>query len=263
MQDPVAEFFNPVLDELDTVLDEWVMEKTAGVRRSQRDLELWQQWDQNGRQAEDLEPLYKQIKPVIRKAANVYAGKVNIPRPAVEAEFELHALNALSTYNPKKASLHTYVTSQMRRGKRFITTHQNAARIPEHRITRKGDFDRAKSELEDELGREPSAQEIADRMKWPKRQVERLIMEDRKEVPTSLLQTDLVGNRVSEETELLNLLPAELSREENLVFEYLTGSGGKQQLRAAEIARKTGMSAAKVSRIRSRIAKKVKKYYSG
>ena len=68
---------------------------------------------------------------------------------------------------------------------------------------------------------------------------------------------------MSEETELLRLLPAELSREENLVFEYLTGSGGRQQMKAADIARKTGMSPAKISRIRGKIAKKVKTYYSG
>lgn len=260
MTDPVSEFATP--DELDVVLDAWAMEKTAG-RRSDRDLELWKQWDQNGRQAEDLEPLWNQVKPVVRKAVNVYANRVNIPKPAIEAEFELHALNAIDSYNPSRAALHTHLTNQMKRGKRFITTHQNAARISENRIYRKGEFDIVREELADEFGREASAHEIADRMKWPKRQVERLIMEDRKEVPLSHLSTDMTPNRVSEETELLQLLPAELSGEENLVFEYLTGSGGKPQIKAADISRRTGMSPAKVSRIRSRVTSKIKRYYNG
>lgn len=246
-------------DELDLVLDQF--EKTASrLKKSEQDYELWRRWNDNGRRPEDLDPLYKQIKPVVRKASNVYANRVNIPREAIESEFEYHALNALDNYDPSKSALHTHLTNQMKRGKRFITTHQNVARIPEHRIHKKGEFDRAKSDLMDNLGREPSAQEISDKMKWPRSQVDKLISEDRKDVLSSTLQTS-PDSRFSEEQEIMNMLPAELDGEENLVYEYLTGTGGKPSLGANEIASELKISPAKVSRIRSRIASKVKNYY--
>lgn len=260
MTNPLTEYVDH-FDELDFLFSDF--EKTAGSK-AQKDLELWKRWDTNGRQPEDLEPLLKQVRPVISKASNVYAGRVNIPRPAVEAEFEIKAIDAINTYDPNRSALHTHMTNQMKAARRFITTYQNVARITEKRINRLGDYQRAVGSLQDDLGREPSVQEIADKMKQPKKMVSLLQMENKGEVPFSMMTGgSTIEHRVSEEEEVLSLLPAELSREENLVYEYLTGVGGKPKLNASAVARKLNMSPAKVSRIRSSIAKKVKKYYKG
>lgn len=246
-----------------TPIDEFFeLEKQAGVRRAKKDLELWQQWDQNGRREEDLEPLMKQIEPIIRKQSNVYSGKVNIPKPAVHAEFQIQAIKAVQGYDPKRAALNTHLTHQLKKAKRFISTYQNVGRISETRIYKINQFQNERDRLADKLQREPSALEMADRMKWPVKQVVVMESELRKEVPTSMTQGGLEQIKPSKEAEVLRLLQYELDPEERTVYEYLLGENGKPQLKPGQIARKMKLTPSKVSRIKSSIGTKAQRYYS-
>lgn len=250
--DPVLDFIEYV-DELD---------KEAAADRAEKDMQLWNQWQQGGKKPEDLEPLMKQIDPLVRRASNVYAGKVNIPKSAIHAEFQIQAMNAFNTFNPNRgASLGTHVTWQLKKGKRFISTYQNIGRIPETRIHSITTFKNARDELQDQLGREPAAHEIADRLKWPVNQVSAMELELRKEVPTSTLQADMSSIKPSREAEVLRLIQYDLSPEEKVVYEHLLGVNGKPQLKPGEIAMRLNMSPSKVSRIKDSIGSKVKKYY--
>jgi DNA-directed RNA polymerase specialized sigma subunit len=250
--------FNPVDDFL---LFDAELEKQAVSNRAQKDVELWQQWDQNGRSPEDLDKLMRQVEPIIRKQSNVYAGHVNIPKPAVQAEFQIQAIKAIQTYNPTKAALNTYLTHQLKKGRRFITNYQNVGRISENRIYKINEFNTAKDELADKLRREPSAHEIADRMKWPVSQVTALEKELRRDIPSSHLPGGGMEElKTSKETEVLRLLQYELSPEEKTVYEYLLGENGKPQLSPGQIAQKMGMAPSKISRIKSSIGMKAKRY---
>lgn len=258
--DPVTVFCEEK-DELELVFDEF--EKFAASKKD-RDLELWKKWNEGGRKQEDLDELLEQLKPVINKAAYVYAGKVNIPKPAVEGQFRIQALKAIGTYDPNKAALHTHVTHQMKAARRFINKYQNTARIPGDKINRVGDVQRAEATLFDELGREPSDQEIADNLSMPKTTVSLLRQQNRRDIPFSKIEGGgQFDYQVDEASEVLSFLPTDLSREENLVFEQLTGAGGRRKLTANQVAQRLGMSPAKVSRIRASIAKKAKRFYTG
>ncbi len=214
------------------MLDEPV--KTAGNDRAAGDLEAWHTWNNNGRKADDLEPLMNRMKPVVRKATNVYAGRVqSIPKEAVEAEFEIQAIKAFHSYDPSKGTAPaTHLTAQLKRGRRFITDHQNAARVPENRAYMIGNYQRSKDQLQDELGRAPSTEELSDHMKVPKIQITKLENELRAEIPMSHLQGSLVSTSRSPERDLIHFLPQELTPEEQLVFELLSGSYGKPQMTA-------------------------------
>lgn len=249
---------NPVDDFL---LSEDELEKAAATARAKKDLALWQQWDQNGRKAHDLEPLMGQIAPIIRKQSNVYAGRVNIPAPAVQAEFQIQAIKAMHKYDPSKAALNTYLTHQLKKGKRFISTYQNIGRISETRIYKINEFQNTRDRLSDQLQRDPSAHEISDEMKWPVRQVVAMEKELRREVPTSTLQSGTEKLKPSKEAEVLRLLQYELDGEEKVVYEYLLGENGKPQLKPGQIARKMNLTPSKVSRIKARIGAKAKRFY--
>lgn len=251
---------DPVLDFIEFSEE---LDKEAAESRSQKDLQLWQTWNQNGKKPDDLEPLMKQIDPLIRRASNIYAGKVNIPKSAVHAEFQLQAIDAFNTYNPKRgASLGTHVTWQLKKGRRFISTYQNIGRIPETRIHGITTFQNAQDELKDQLGRDPSAHELADHLKWPVNQVSAMTLElSRKEIPTSTLQGDMSAIKPSREAELLRLIQYDLSPDEKIVYEYLLGVNGKPQLKPGEIALRLNMSPSKVSRVKDSIGAKAKKYY--
>lgn len=253
MSNPLEEFL-----ELSDGLD-----KEAAASVYKKDHQLWNQWNQNGRKEEDLEQLMHQMNPLIQRASNVYAGKVNIPKSAVQAEFQIHAINAFKTYNPNRgATLGTHVTHQLKKGRRFISTYQNVGRIPETRIHKITEFKNARDELADDLGREPSAHELASKLKWPTTQVSAMTTElQRKEVPTSTLQGDMSSLKPSKEGELLRLIQYDLNPQEKIVYEYLLGQNGKPQLSPGQIARKLNMSPSKVSRIKNSIGKKAQGYY--
>jgi len=249
---------NPVETFLDA--DAAELEKLA-TERSQRELELWHRWDQGGRKAEELEPLMQSLAPLIHQRSNIYAGKVNIPPPAVHAEFQIQAINAIRSFDPNRGvQLNTHVTTQMRRGQRFITTYQNIGRIAEPRIYRITEFNAAKATLGDTLQREPSAHELADHMKWSVSQVSAMESELRREVPSSMLQAGTEELRPSKEGELLRLLQYDLSPQEKTVYEYLLGENGKPQLPPGQIAQRMGLSPSKVSRIKADIAAKASRY---
>lgn len=250
---------NPVSDFLTARAN---LKKEAAKTRSQKDFELWNQWQNNGKKEEDMDVLLKQMDPLIRRASNVYSGKVNIPKSAIRAEFQIQAIKAFDKYDPNRgAALGTYLTWQLKKGKRFVSTYQNIGRIPETRIHHITTFKNERDRLQDKLGREPSSMEIADKLKWPVTQVSAMELELRKEVPTSTLQGDLTSTKPSKEAEMIRLLQYELAPQEKLVYEYLLGINGKPQMKPGQIARKLNMTPSKVSRIKSNIGKKAGQYY--
>ena len=250
---------NPVVDFLVARSE---LRKAAARSRAQKDFELWDQWKQGGKQETDMNNLLKQMDPLIRRASNVYSGKVNIPKSAIRAEFQIQAIKAFDKYDPNRgAALGTYLTWQLKKGKRFISTYQNLGRIPETRIHHITTFQNERDRLQDKLGREPSAMEIADRLKWPVTQVTAMEQELRKEVPMSTLQGDMTSIKPSKEAEMIRLLQYELAPQEKLVYEYLLGINGKPQLKPGQIASKLNMTPSKVSRIKTSIGDKAQRYY--
>jgi len=234
------------------------LDKEAAKYDAQRDVELWGQWMDGGKQPEDTEVLLNQFKGLIRSESNRFAGHLNIPPSAVHSQFQTQAMRAFETYDPNRgAKLSTHVKNQMKRGRRFVHTYQNLGRIPEPRIYKITDFKTNQLELEDQLGRPPTAHEMADRMKWPVKQIVAMESELRDEIPASRFQGDIMSIKPSADAEVLRLIQYELSPDERAVFEYSTGSNGKPMLKPGEISKKLNMPASKVSRLKLSIANKI------
>lgn len=244
------------------LVDEFLeLEKDAAKYDAQKDLELWQTWLDQGKQPEDTEVLLNQFKGLIRSESNRFAGHLNIPPSAIHSQFQTQAMRAFETYDPNRgAKLSTHVKNQMQRGKRFVHTYQNLGRIPEPRIYKITDFKTNRQELEDKLGRPATAHEMADRMRWPVKQVVAMESEIRKEVPTSKFQGDIMEIKPSADAEVLRLIQYELSPDERAVFEYSTGANGKPMLKPGEISKKLHMPASKVSRLKLSVSNKIKQF---
>ena len=223
---------------------------------------MWQRWQQGGRRPEDLKPLLDSIRPLIHSQANIYAQHLrDVPPAAVRAEFLNQAVKGLETYDPNYGTkISTHLRNHLDKAKRFITSYQNPARIPETRVYKIGQFQRAETELDERLGRPPTQHELADHLKWSPRQVGMMQREVRKAYATGQSEMDPVGFTPSRQQEVLRLLPYDLTPDEKQVFEYLYGVGGKPKLGPGDIAQRLGMSAPKVSRLKSAIAQKYTKY---
>lgn len=235
--------------------------QAQAAARHKGDLEAWKKWNAGGRTRKDLKALLDRFRPMIQAQAGVYKNKVPIPPAAIDAEYKRQFVRALHAYDPAKGKLGTWVYRYLSAAKRFITTHQNPARIPEGRIYDIGKFERAKSHLDDVYGRPATPQEMSDYLGWPLKQVTRLRTEMRKGLTRSAFERDPTSIMPSREKEVLDLIRFELAPEEQEVYDYLAGIRGKKQVRGTdELAKLTGKPNYKISRIKKSIAKKVERY---
>lgn len=241
------------------------LEKEASKRdRELLDLQLWGEWRESDEDPNKLRPLLKQFRGMIRQNAGRWQS-IDMPPAVIKAEHNKQFLRALRTFDPDKGKLGSWVGNHLKKApQRFLTTYQNPARIVETRTgAKKGLFDNAVSTLDDQFGRDATAQELSEYLGWSQPEVERAQAESRKALYSSSnpYGLDPATNMPSRATEVVRFIKPELSPEELLVWEYTTGEGGKQQIRPGEIARKLKMSPSKISRLRNSITAKIKKYY--
>jgi DNA-directed RNA polymerase specialized sigma subunit len=243
------------------------LEKDAAKRKGDlenEDFQLWQQWRDSDEDPDKLRPLMNQFRGMIRQGVNRWSS-IDMPPAVIQAEHNKQFLRALRTFDPDKGKLGTWVGSHLKKApQRFLTTYQNPARIVETRTgAKRGIFDNAVATLDDQLGREPSSQELSEHLGWALPEVERAQSEGRKALYVSgnPFGLDPATNMPSRATEVARFIKTELTPEESLVWEYTTGEAGKPQLKPGEIATRLGMSPSKVSRLRNAITEKIKKYY--
>lgn len=231
-----------------------------------KDVDLWRQWKESGEDPDRLQPLLQSLNPVIQR--NVLRHRApRIHPPVIEAEARSLTVKALRRYNPAKGTMiTTHVQNNLKGLNRFVKKHQNFTRIVEAQANRIGDFTRAKDNLSEELGREPTILELSDRLKMSPKKVERLEKEIRPDRFAALPSDTTVEDNPFEQTlpvhkEIIQMLPYELTIDEQKVFNYLFGRGGmKKTTSTGAIAKSLGWSDSKVSQMKGSIAKKYQKY---
>jgi len=93
------------------------------------------------------------------------------------------------------------------------------------------------------------------------KEAERYMKEDRKDLVQTGLDQNAFEFTPTPDRLVLKMLPAELTKEENVVFARLYGVNGSRRMRPGEIARDLRISNAKVTRLKDKIAKKIEAYY--
>ena len=237
----------------------------AAMRRN--DLQLWKEWKASGQKPAKLKPLQDSMQGLVISTVNKYRG-VDIARPILEAEANKHLVEAIQTYDPKYgAQLHTHATHRLKRVDRFVKENQNFGRVVEQRAQKWQDYLTAKTMLDQELGRPPTAVELSKRMSLnmgrgitPK-EAERYMKEDRKDLVNTGLDQNAFEFIPTPDRMILKMVPAELTREENAVFARLFGINGSRKMKPGEIARDLRISNAKVTRLKDKIQAKIEAYY--
>jgi len=226
-----------------------------------RELAMWKTWKENGQRPEDLRPLLKSFRPLIRMKANVYKGKVKmIPDSAIESEFQLRFVDALRSYNPEKGTLGTYIFRYLDKAKRFIVENQNVGRIPENRVYKIKQFTSVRDDLTEELGRIPTTKEVSNQLGWSEAEVGRMESELRNDLLSQGFEDDPYALTPSKSEEVLRLFKYELTGNEREVYEYLTGYGKPQTSSTGIIARAMKIPDYQVSRLKNTIKKKLHRH---
>lgn len=252
-----------MFDNESTSLKE-AMAGKSDLRKTQiKELDLWKKWKENGENPEDLKPLLHSFRPLIRKHANFWANRADLPPQSVHVAFQKQFVSALQTYDPNKgAKLGSWVTTNLSKGKaqRWVSTYQDPLRVQENRYYKTGIWDNAYATLKDQLDRDPTTREMAEKLGWSESETGRMEAEKRGTVFGVSSGFDPTSVAPSKESEALKLVRYTLTPDELNVFDHLGGYYGKPQLRPGEIAKKFGFSPSKVTRIKNSITKKLEEY---
>lgn len=226
-----------------------------------KDMELWREYNRSPG-PHTLQPLMKQIDPIIQNQVNKWSGA--IARPVLEGKARKLAVEAIKSYNPNMgAALATHITNRLKKLSREVYTHQDAVRLPEYKKLRVHSYLRGKQELMDKHGREPTNQELADHLSWsPKR-----VSEVQRSMNPELVESQDVGGGLFEESSawgrdssdgMVDLVYYDLDPKDKQVFEHSTGYSGKPVLNNREICKKTGLSQGQLSYRKRKIVDKFK-----
>ena len=244
---------NPVEDLVDKVAAE------QGVRHA-KDLELWHHWNSNGRQPEHLEPLLIRFQPLINQKVREWMPGAMVAPAALEANIASHVVKSFQSYKPDRgASLNTHVNYGIQKGKRFVAQHQNVVSLAEPDAYQVGNIQRAQTQLQEQFGREPTHQELADHMGMPISRVKKIQAAVMKDVPGSAMESDPNPKFTPREQEVLSLLPPLLNERQKRIFDLAYHPTAPVTSTNA-LAAKTGMSPSQISRIKTQLINMVNQY---
>ncbi len=157
------------------------------MENKNKELELFYKYkagDQNAKKE-----LIHSLTPLITSHVQKYNSS-GLPVSAIKLEGQNLASQAIDTYDPNKSQLNTHVYNNLQKLSRFVSTYQNVGHIPEPRVLMLGTYNTVSSNLEFELGRKPTVNEIADAMHINPIEVERLQTELRGDLSTGIKNTE-------------------------------------------------------------------------
>ena len=229
--------------------------------KRQQDIDLWHQWNQNGRKAEHLEPLLDRFEPIITSKMKQWKPPM-AQEEAFRMELRKQVVKALRTYDPARGTaVSTHVVPRMQAAIRWGNQHANAAYIPEGKVTHIGPLLAAQEELREELGRDPTHEELAHSTGISLKHVTKTLGAMRRDVLGSSFASDPSPKESPRHMEILEqlpeVLPDNLHRE---VFYHMYGLEGRKKIESpGAIAKQIGKNPSQVARMRTTILNVYKK----
>lgn len=212
--------------------------------------------------AENLFATVKYLQPTISAAVQTMGGGNN---PQIAAKARVVAAKAVQTYDPSYgASLPTWVTQQLRQLNRTIRDSRSPLHTPDGVQLDAYNIYRATKELEDDLNREPTMQEIADKAHLSIKRIRdvrkkmRAVGTEAPMDPEQQTGNEQAGEETDYSQEALNYVYNDCDMLEKKVLEYSTGFNGEPPLPTSEIKKKLKLSDVQLSRIRTRLGFRVR-----
>lgn len=206
-----------------------------------------------------LSPLMDSLTPTIDSALHTYgfSGDPNIREAA-----KLHVISVLPRFDPTKAKLTTFLRNELRRLQRIGPEVRNPIQSSERARLDNRYLVGAETELREQLGRDPTIDELSDHCGLPAKRIERIRMASR-----PLLAEDSLSGGDDQAPQVLGTQqgrPEEVWMEayyasledpkDKLIFEYSTGWRGRPVLGKSMIAAKLGVSPGAVSQRAARMS---------
>ena len=215
--------------------------------------DIYDKWKSDPTQDNNAEIL-NTLSPVISGATRMHVGSDN---PLLRSQARRMTLRALKTYDPSRSRLKTHLTNHLRGLKRVSRKQSTVLAVPERVALDKYNLDLSNQELADELGREPSVSELADKTGLSSRRIAHV----RCYMPavaegTMQRQDDFLGAvrpAVSSSNTWQEIVYEEAAPLDKKIMEWTLGLGGQAVLPNAEIARRLKRSPGAISQRKQKL----------
>jgi len=215
----------------------------SALSRQEQDLALWKTWKKNPTDA-NTSALLKQVNPLIQRETNKWAG--TLARPLLETEGKRLAVQAFKTYDPNRgAALGTHVVNQLQKMSRLSYANQNVARLPENKMLQFHTYHVGHSQLQDNFGRPPTVDEMADHLGWTLPQINKFNKQTGHQELIESVGVDAIGKdmaQVETSDHMIDFIHHDLPPVQRSMFEHLTGYQGAEQLNNTQIQKKLGLT---------------------
>ena len=207
--------------------------------------------------------LLKALNPTIESAMTSYGGS---NKEAVRIPAMMMAYEAVKRFNPKQdVKLNTYVFHHLQSLRRKAADRNNIVRIPEEALLDKSKLNRARDDLTDKIGREPTALELADETGLSPRRMERVMRTGNIAAESQMLNEkgDSLFSKAGDKQKIWSdYVYRDLDPVDKKIFEWSTGYGGAAPIKKGDMAVKLRISGAAVSKRIDRIIKKLEQGYN-
>jgi len=124
----------------------------------------WRAWaSQPGNKKLSSEVIAK-FDPLIKVVINSYLGKQYVNDPLMIGRARQLLYQSLQTYSPEKGPITSYVWMNLQRLQRYLNKQQNVIRLSERDALIARAVENAEKEFIEEMGREPTDEELADKL---------------------------------------------------------------------------------------------------
>ncbi len=205
----------------------------------------------------------------IDKAVRAYVPK---PSPVIYDRAKLIAAKAVRSFQPGRgANIHTHVYRQLQALQQMAPRMQDPLPMPERLRRDRGEVVKSIEQVTNDLGREPSDEEISQLSNLPVRRVTKVRRMMRTGMPLSVVEEsgedddeapDPVSNKRDPMDDWVDAVYHDLGDIDRVILQYRTGYRGVGVVSNQEIAKKLRMSPQAVSQRASRIQAKLDEFHA-
>lgn len=224
--------------------------------------EKWQLY----KDPDSLYEVTKSLRPTIDSVVASLGGTGN---PQIAAKARVIAAKAIQTYDPSAgATLPTWVSQQLRQLTRDIRKSNSMVYVPDGVQLDGYALYRAEKEFEDEHGREPTVEELADLSHLSIKRIKDVRTKMRPIVTDAGTESEDGSSLLSVENsdytqDALDYVYAESDRNDKKILEYTVGYGGTTPLDPKQIMQKLKLTPVQLSRRKARLSMRINEIVDG
>lgn len=200
--------------------------------------------------------LLQTLHPAMMSTVRTHVGDTN---PLLVSKARRTMLTALPQYNPQKASMRTFMYQQLQGLKRYNRQQGEGLKTPERISFDRKALEGYEKEMEHELGRSPSDQEIADRYGFSMKRLARVrqynpgVAEGTLERASGQVFGGINQTKVPYEDQWNDYVYSQLDPVNQKIFEHTLGYNGNRKLDNTALASKLRITPGAVSQRKQKI----------